>query len=76
MPVGLDLPVCLDMKYPWDRLPAVSCDLHTTMAYNVKPYIECYSRCSGMSNNIIKKLFDVKLFNASCTSFAAYKTLA
>ncbi len=30
--VGLDLPVGLDMKTPWDRLPDVSCDLHTTMA--------------------------------------------
>ncbi len=30
--VGLDLPVGLDMKPPWLRLPAVSCDLHTTMA--------------------------------------------
>ncbi len=30
--VGLDLPVGLDMKTPWARLPAVSCDLHTTMA--------------------------------------------
>ncbi len=25
------LPVCLDMKTPWIRLPAVSCDLHTTI---------------------------------------------
>ncbi len=38
LPVGLDfasgsgLPVGLDMKTPWARLPAVSCDLHTTMA--------------------------------------------
>ncbi len=24
--------VNLDMKTPWARLPAVSCDLHTTMA--------------------------------------------
>ncbi len=37
-PVGLDiaswsgLPVGLDMKILWARLPAVSCDLHTTMA--------------------------------------------
>ncbi len=36
--VGLDfasgsgLPVGLDMKTPWARLPVVSCDLHTTMA--------------------------------------------
>ncbi len=36
-PVGLDfasgsgLPVGLNMKTPWVRLPAVSCDLHTTM---------------------------------------------
>ncbi len=26
------LPVDLDMKTPWARLPAVSCNLHTTMA--------------------------------------------
>ncbi len=32
LPVGLDLAVGLDMKTPWDRLPAVSCDLHTTIA--------------------------------------------
>ncbi len=38
LPVGLDfssgsgLPVGLDMKTPWARLCAVSCDLHTTMA--------------------------------------------
>ncbi len=38
LPVGLDfasgsgLPVGLDMKTPWARLPAVSCNLHTTMA--------------------------------------------
>ncbi len=40
LPVGLDfafatgsgLPVYLDMKTPWARLPTVSCDLHTTMA--------------------------------------------
>ncbi len=25
------LPVGLDMKTPWARLPVVSCDLHTTM---------------------------------------------
>ncbi len=37
-PVGLDfasgsgLPVGLDMKTPWARLPAISCDLYTTMA--------------------------------------------
>ncbi len=36
--VGLDFasgsafPVGLDMKIPWARLPAVLCDLHTTMA--------------------------------------------
>ncbi len=30
--VGLDLPVGLDMKNPWARLSAISCDLHTTMA--------------------------------------------
>ncbi len=36
--VGLDfasgsgIQVGLDMKTPWARLPAVSCDLHTTMA--------------------------------------------
>ncbi len=29
---GLDLPAGLDMKTPWARLPAVSCDLHTTLA--------------------------------------------
>ncbi len=32
LPVALDFPVGLDMKTPWARLPAVSCDLHTTMA--------------------------------------------
>ncbi len=38
LPVGLDfasrsgLPVGLDMKTPWSRLPAVSCDQRTTMA--------------------------------------------
>ncbi len=38
LPVGVDftsgsgLPVSLDMKTPWARLPAVSCNLHTTMA--------------------------------------------
>ncbi len=38
LPVGLDftsgsgLPVGLDMKTPWARLPAGSCNLHTTMA--------------------------------------------
>ncbi len=38
LPVGLDfaggsgLPVGLDMKTPWARLLAVSCNLHTTMA--------------------------------------------
>ncbi len=38
LPVGLDfssgsrLPVGLDVKTPWARLPAVSCNLHTTMA--------------------------------------------
>ncbi len=38
LPVGLDfasgsrLLVRLDMKTPWARLPAVSYDLHTTMA--------------------------------------------
>ncbi len=26
--VGVDLPVGLDMKTPWARLPDVSCDLH------------------------------------------------
>ncbi len=37
LPVGLDfasgsgLPVGLDVKTPWVRLPAVSCNLHTTM---------------------------------------------
>ncbi len=38
LPMGLDfssvsgLPVGLVMKTPWARLPAVSCNLHTTMA--------------------------------------------
>ncbi len=27
-----DLPVGLDIKTPWARLPAVSSDIHTTMA--------------------------------------------
>ncbi len=37
-PVGLDfaswsgLPDSLDMKTPWAKLPAVSCDLYTTNA--------------------------------------------
>ncbi len=30
---GSGLPVGLDMKTAWARLPAVACDLHTTMAY-------------------------------------------
>ncbi len=34
LPMGLDLPVGLDMKTPWARLPAVPCDLHTTMQEN------------------------------------------
>ncbi len=29
---GSGLPVDLDMKTPWARLPTVSCNLHTTIA--------------------------------------------
>ncbi len=32
LPVDLDLTLGLDMKTPLERLPDVSCDLHTTMA--------------------------------------------